>query len=561
MGVVGDGSVAATVAEVRRGTRSGAAAAGGKTRQRAPRGWWRWDTGLVPLAIAASTVRLWMVVVPPYDRAVGLFDDDAYYYFRVARNLARGAGSTFNGIDLTNGYHPLWQALLVPLFAVADGRAALVLVTAVSSVLYVCSAVLLQRIGQHCGRPALVVTCAMPLLVSGVVGPSFWFSGMETGLLLTALLGLSLLYLRTTSGTEAPRRGSALALGAAMTLVVLARLDAVFPMLVLGLVTTATWWRFGLRRCLVLTGVLAGPTAATLAAYLAGNLAVFGTALPVSGQAKALGGGGVNAGVVAQFLAAPVVFGQELWVGLAALVVAPVALLTTPRGSSLRPLVRLGVALLGGGVLTVGYYAATSSWTLWAWYFYAAPLSLAMTAPGVLVRLPLPQMTWRRTASVAAAIVVLLVAATAGRLASGSVTRAAFVENGPVLAARLAAVAPVDAPVAMGDRAGSVGFHLQRPLIHLEGLVESAAYLRALQVGRVPDFLAQRGVGFYARGDAFPGVPAPAAGAGCRRFVEPQQGAGPKTDIVVCAEDLVLNVPLPDGTAYRVWRYRAELNP
>lgn len=560
MGAVGEGSVA-PVAEVRRGTRSDAAKAGGETRQRTPRGWWRWATGLVPMALAASAVRLWMVAVPPYDRAVGLFDDDAYYYFRVARNLARGAGSTFNGIDLTNGYHPVWQALLVPVFAVADGRAALVLVTVVSSVLYVCSAVLLQRIGQHCGHPALVVTCATPLLVSGVVGPSFWFSGMETGLLLTALLALSLLYLRRMSDTQVPRRGSVLVLGAAMALVVLARLDAVFPMLVLGLATAATWWRFGVRRCLILTGVLAAPAAATLAAYLAGNLAVFGTALPVSGQAKALGGGGFNAGVVAQFLSAPVVFGQELWVGLAALVVALVALWTTPRGSSLRSLMRLGVTLLVGGVLTVGYYAATSSWTLWAWYFYAAPLSLVMTAPGVLVRLPLPQMTWRRAASVAPALVVLLVAVTAGRLASGGVTRAAFVENGPVLAARLAAVAPVDAPMAMGDRAGSVGFHLRRPLIHLEGLVESAGYLRALQDGRVPDFLAQRGVGFYARGDASPGAPEPAAGAGCRRFVEPQQGAGPKADIVVCAGDLVVDVPLSDGTAYRVWRYRPELNP
>ena len=35
--------------------------------------------------------------------------DDAYYYFKVAQNISEGHGSTFDGINLTNGYHPLWM--------------------------------------------------------------------------------------------------------------------------------------------------------------------------------------------------------------------------------------------------------------------------------------------------------------------------------------------------------------------------------------------------------------------------------------------------------------------
>jgi hypothetical protein len=34
--------------------------------------------------------------------------DDAYYYFKVAQNISEGKGSTFDGINPTNGYHPLW---------------------------------------------------------------------------------------------------------------------------------------------------------------------------------------------------------------------------------------------------------------------------------------------------------------------------------------------------------------------------------------------------------------------------------------------------------------------
>ncbi len=43
--------------------------------------------------------------------------DDSFYYFQIARNIVHGLGSTFDGINLTNGYHPLWMLLLLPIFA------------------------------------------------------------------------------------------------------------------------------------------------------------------------------------------------------------------------------------------------------------------------------------------------------------------------------------------------------------------------------------------------------------------------------------------------------------
>ena len=44
--------------------------------------------------------------------------DDGYYYLVVARNLAKGMGSTFDGVSLTNGYHPLLAFLLAGIFHV-----------------------------------------------------------------------------------------------------------------------------------------------------------------------------------------------------------------------------------------------------------------------------------------------------------------------------------------------------------------------------------------------------------------------------------------------------------
>jgi hypothetical protein len=37
--------------------------------------------------------------------------DDAYYYLRIAQF----GGFTFDGVNFTNGYHPLWMAVCVGL--------------------------------------------------------------------------------------------------------------------------------------------------------------------------------------------------------------------------------------------------------------------------------------------------------------------------------------------------------------------------------------------------------------------------------------------------------------
>src|SRR5215467_6300937 len=48
--------------------------------------------------------------------------DDAYFFLTVARNAAQGHVSSFDGSSLTNGYHPLWAALLTPLFLLVHDK-------------------------------------------------------------------------------------------------------------------------------------------------------------------------------------------------------------------------------------------------------------------------------------------------------------------------------------------------------------------------------------------------------------------------------------------------------
>lgn len=509
-------------------------------------------TLLVAVAVLLAAVRVALVASLPHDRAVGLFDDDAYYYFGIARHLAAGDGSTFDGIDATNGYHPLWLLVLVPVFAVAEGRAALVVVTLLSAAVLVAVAVLLARIGAGTGRPWATAAAAAPLLATGVAGPAFFFSGMETGLLLLGLVALAAV-LVAGGADRRPPPGVAAALGGLVALTALARLDAVFPLAVLcaGLVLR---WREPRR-----TFLLGAPPALAMGVYALAQTALFGTPLPVSGQAKALGEGPFQFGVLGQFLGSPVVLGAATWLGLVALLAVPGAVLLDRRAPGpARAATLTGAAVLAGGLLAVLYYGATSTWQLWPWYFSGAPAALALAGPALLVRVPLLVRGERWAARLALAAAVLVLAVTGARTAAGSVSRSAFVEAGPALGAELDAVVPPGTAVAMGDRAGSVGFHTARPVVQLEGLVGSVEYLDVLRSGSADRFLAERRVGFYVRGDADEGRSGPGTAPGCREFTEPAQGSGPKVPVVVCDDDLVLTLPLSDGTRYRVWRWSPD---
>jgi len=49
------------------------------------------------------------------------FTDDAFYYAQIARNIVSGKGVTFDGLHETNGFHPLWLLLLLPIYALFSG--------------------------------------------------------------------------------------------------------------------------------------------------------------------------------------------------------------------------------------------------------------------------------------------------------------------------------------------------------------------------------------------------------------------------------------------------------
>src|SRR5512133_3437249 len=110
--------------------------------------------------------------------------DDAYYYFKVAQNISEGHGSTFDGINKTNGYHPLWMLICVPIFALArfDLILPLRILLLLMSGLSVGTAILLYRLIGKIFVPAIGAIAALYWAFSTDILKRFYQQGLETGI-------------------------------------------------------------------------------------------------------------------------------------------------------------------------------------------------------------------------------------------------------------------------------------------------------------------------------------------------------------------------------------------
>ncbi len=70
----------------------------------------------VVILAAAMIPHLYKLTIPiPTMNCTDTFSDDSFYYYKTAINIRKGFGSTFDTINFTNGYHPLWMLICVGL--------------------------------------------------------------------------------------------------------------------------------------------------------------------------------------------------------------------------------------------------------------------------------------------------------------------------------------------------------------------------------------------------------------------------------------------------------------
>jgi len=158
--------------------------------------------------------------------------DDAYYYFKVAQNISEGHGSTFDGINPTNGYHPLWMLVCVPIFALARFNLILPLriLLLVMSGLSVTTGILLYRLIGRVLTPVIGAVTALYWVFSFDVVQRFYQQGLETGIaaFFVTLLLYKLYEFEKSWRQDRVTNKQLATLGLIAALTIFSRLDLVF---------------------------------------------------------------------------------------------------------------------------------------------------------------------------------------------------------------------------------------------------------------------------------------------------------------------------------------------
>ena len=270
--------------------------------------------------------------------------DDAYYYFKVAQNISEGHGSTFDGIHLTNGYHPLWMVICVPIFALAryDLILPLRVLVLVTGVLQAATAILLYRLLKSVISTAMAMVAAAYWVFDTFILVFLYKTGVESCIALFFIVLLLLLVSRfeRTWRQNNPSVRELATLGIVSSLVVFSRLDLIFFALIMGVWIVL---RQSPLRYLLPLDVLA-IFVATLTAFLARlGFAVYYEAAPTA----------LTAAIVSMVVMVPSMYLFGLY----------------ERPSSWRPLQFLGrllaALLLGSGLTSASLLAAN--------YFHILP--------------------------------------------------------------------------------------------------------------------------------------------------------------------------------------------
>ncbi len=436
---------------------------------------------------AASLFLLCAAIIVARRSAGGLFvEDDAWYYIVVAGNVARHGISSFDGQALTNGYHPLWLALL-SLQQLLIGPSLFVTLLLEAALMALGAWLQLRAGPSRQGLPQAVFICVFALLF-GSIG----LDGMEVALLIFCV-GLFVAGIRRAQ--DAGSFGGVL-LGLAAAACVGARIDSAFfilPTLIAAPVSR--------RDRLTAIAVLAGLGLA----YAALNLAVFGVAMPVSSTIKSLGGLQLNQPLLDQFNAPFDLRRHLVFYGVTfiSLILSPLLVVFAKPGTLARALA--WGAAVGGGIYLVKLILL-SSWRVWPWYNFAVLFPLlaayyllsARADPWLAGMKAGFDQTRRRRIDFAIIVAGMILL---GSLAGLMLRRPLDRDNGFATLNHLAiqryGAVLGGARVAMGDRAGSFAGEYPGPVVQLEGLVNDKAYMTALaKGGDIRPLLCRRGVAY-----------------------------------------------------------------
>ncbi len=165
--------------------------------------------------------------------------DDAFYYYKVAQNVLGGYGFTFDQINLTNGFHPLWMIVCLGVFWLSSINLLLPLrvLVLVSALFNAFTGILLFRlINKVLHQRTAFIGALTWILLPPIYGITI-VHGMEAAISAFFIVALLLAVSNVLSLPEFTpiKKTQFLLIGTIAAFTVLSRLDNVFFVLAVGL--------------------------------------------------------------------------------------------------------------------------------------------------------------------------------------------------------------------------------------------------------------------------------------------------------------------------------------
>ena len=217
---------------------------------------------------------------------IAMIADDSFYYYQVARNVVIGNGFSFDAINRTNGWHPLYMLLsiIVQWVAGPGSEEAIRLQYIVNSLLFSISGLILAYVlAKYYGK--LYGMILLPLWFMNTRLIFISMEGVETPLV---LMSFSLLTLNAFRFVYSKNNSTIITLGSLIAILFLSRLDTIIYSFAVGLWFTVAIVldKLTVRTKLKKIFLLAAPMILILIVYFSFNMIVFGTLMPVSGMVK-----------------------------------------------------------------------------------------------------------------------------------------------------------------------------------------------------------------------------------------------------------------------------------
>jgi hypothetical protein len=323
----------------------------------------------------ASALFAW-ALTRPLDWLLVVVPDDAFYYLGIARNLARSGLSSFDGVHLTNGYHPGWMAIAALNAAFFREPLPQLRALLVSAFLF------------HVGASVMIVLAARKFTseARALVAGALWLvsvlpfrltlQGMEGSFYIFALTLAWLLYMTRFYRKERPTSQAHAAFGLGLALCVWGRTEAMMLAMVVIPIVSLSLRRTGWLRPLLIMSLA---FAAGIAPWIAYSRVATGTWFQQSGAMKLLWAAEAPPALVTRlwhgvqyllgtWVSLPVLGGLDGaahgWRGAmnaVALLTLFALILAGLRRESSRDLARIGLVMLAATLLTGAYYAFLSS--------------------------------------------------------------------------------------------------------------------------------------------------------------------------------------------------------